>query len=256
MGAIAAGSFCWVELATPNPAEAQQFYKKLFGWEAQQPPDAKHQYTLLARDGAIAAGCFQLPEELRKQNVPPHWLVYVATANADDCATRAAELGGKVVRAPFDAQDVGRLAVIQDPTGAVFAVWQAIQFSGFAARGNNAFCWADLVTPDAARAGEFYGELFGWRLWKSEKDSSGYIHINNGETTIGGVPPASEHEPQAPPHWLTWFQVADCDASVEDAESAGARTLMRPSSMERVGRISIVQDPQGAALGLITPAPR
>lgn len=246
------GAFCWVELATPNPDAARTFYKSLFGWEAKQPPDAKHMYTLLARGHEVVAGCFQLPEELRKQGVPPHWLIYIATHNADESARRLTELGGQLVRAPFDVPEgLGRMAVAQDPFGAVFGLWQAGSFSGFQARGDNAFCWADLVIPQPERAGPFYGELFGWRLWQSERDSSGYRHINNGDKTIGGVPPAADRN--TPPHWMAWFQVADCDASTEDAEANGARTLMRPTSMERVGRLSVIQDPQGATLGLIQP---
>lgn len=245
-----AGSFCWVELATPDPAAAQKFYQKLFDWKPRQPPEGKHMYTLFARGGEIAAGCFQLPEELRRQGVPPHWLGYVATANADEAARRAAELGGKVVREPFQAQDLGRLAVIQDPAGAVFGVWQALRFSGFAAHGENAFDWAELITPDAERAGKFYGELFGWRL--EEANERGYRQIDNGAHGIGGIPLAGERDPQAPPHWLAWFRVADCDASVGDAVANGATVLLRPSSLERVGRISILKDPQGAQLGLIT----
>ncbi|MGH9466568.1 MAG: hypothetical protein ACRD1Y_04375, partial [Terriglobales bacterium] len=70
------GSFCWLELATPDPVAAQRFYKKLLGWEAMGPPDAKHMYTVLGLAGKAAAGCMLLPEELRKKNVPPHWLLY------------------------------------------------------------------------------------------------------------------------------------------------------------------------------------
>ncbi|MGH9487788.1 MAG: VOC family protein [Terriglobales bacterium] len=244
-----------MELATPDPAGAQVFYRKLFGWEAKQPPDAKHMYTLLSRRSEVAAGCFQLPEELRKQGVPPHWLIYISTPDADAATRRAVELGGKTVREPFTAPDIGRLAVIQDPTGAVFALWQALNFAGFQARNSdNAFCWADLSTPDAKRAGEFYGELFGWRLWASERDSSGYLHISNGDTAIGGVPPVSQRAVNTPPHWLAWFQVADCDAAVEDACFNGARVLAKPFSIARVGRCSVLQDPQGAVLALITPA--
>ncbi|MGH9477437.1 MAG: VOC family protein [Terriglobales bacterium] len=242
------GSFCWVELATPNPAGARNFYKALLGWTPQGQPDAKHMYTVLARGKEVAAGCFQLPEELRKQGVPPHWLIYVSTKNADEMARRAVELGGKLVRTPFDVEDMGRMAVVQDPQGAVFGLWQAKSFGGFEARGDNAFCWADLVVPHPEQASGFYGELFGWRLWQGERDSSGYWLINNGDKTIGGVPPAEDA--QAPPHWLAWWQVADCDAAVEDAEANGARALLRPWTMERVGRLAVLQDPQGAEFGL------
>jgi predicted enzyme related to lactoylglutathione lyase len=62
-------------------------------------------------------------------------------------------------------------------------------------------CWADLNTPDPAHAGKFHASLFGWKLEKSTHDSSGYLHIKNGEQFIGGIPP-TEPGTAGPPHWL------------------------------------------------------
>jgi predicted enzyme related to lactoylglutathione lyase len=82
----------------------------------------------------VAAAC-TLRQEQRKQGIPSHWNVYVAVENADAAASRAAELGAKVLAAPFDVFDAGRMAVLQDSTGAVFSVWQAIHYTGFGIKG-------------------------------------------------------------------------------------------------------------------------
>ena len=64
------------------------------------------------------------PDE-KQMGVPPHWNSYVTVANVDEAAKKAQSLGGKVLAPPFDVMDAGRMAVLQDPTGAVFQVWQA-----------------------------------------------------------------------------------------------------------------------------------
>jgi predicted enzyme related to lactoylglutathione lyase len=118
------------------------------------------------------------------------------------------------------------------------------------AREPGVLCWADLSTSDVAAAKRFYETVFGWQISPGEKDTSGYLHIKNGEHFIGGVPPAEFRDPKTPPHWLIYFQVASCDASTAEAKELGARVYMEPKTMENVGRWSIIADPQGAVFSL------
>ena len=64
------------------------------------------------------------PEE-QQGGAPAHWNLYVTVANVDESVKRAEALGAKVLAPPFDVMDVGRMAVIQDPQGAFFMVWEA-----------------------------------------------------------------------------------------------------------------------------------
>jgi uncharacterized protein len=248
----APGEFCWIELATSNQNEAKSFYTALFGWTVRDVPigpDAV--YSLLELQGRVAAGAFSISPSESAAGVPPHWHLYVAVASADAAANRAAELGGKVVEAPFDVMDRGRAALIQDPTGAFFSVWQASKRPGIGVTGEpGAFCWADLSTLDQARAKTFYEGLFGWKLKPGEGKESGYLHIVNGENYIGGVPPAQQNRGNAPPHWLIYFAVADVDATFQRAQDMNARSLLRPTDFEGVGRVAMLADPQGAVFAL------
>jgi len=167
----------------------------------------------------------------------------------------AAQAGGTVLSPAFDVMEVGRMAVIQDPTGAIFSLWQPKSHAGTTIGGvDNTFCWADLSTPNPEQASKFYAELFGWQLMKDEKDPSGYIHIKNGENFIGGIPPATHRNPGAPPHWLIYFQVAEAEAATAKAAEFGGKVLMPPRKMENVGIWSIVADPQGAVFALFKSA--
>jgi predicted enzyme related to lactoylglutathione lyase len=250
-----AGSFCWVELGTTNQDAAKQFYGSLFGWTANDfPMGPDGVYTMFTLEGRQTGGCYTLRPDMQTAGVPPHWLPYIAVDDADQTAGKVAPAGGKVMAPPFDVFDFGRMAVLQDPAGATLAMWQPKAHKGTGIEGvPGTLCWSDLMTPDPAAAAEFYRALFGWQVEKAPKDSSGYLHIMTGDKYIGGIPPAEHRPPNTPPHWLLYFQVENCDASTSEAQAAGARVHMPPMSMEKVGRWSIVADPQGAVFALFQP---
>ena len=126
------------------------------------------------------------------EGYPPYWMIYIAVENADAAVAKRSRLGGKILAPAFDVTDAGRMAVVQDPTGAIFCSWQPNKNTGIGvADVHGTLCWADLSTPDAKRASDFYSDLFGWQLVTDPKDPSGYLHIKNGEHFIGGVPPFS-----------------------------------------------------------------
>ena len=252
-----AGAFCWIELSTTDQNAAKSFYSSLFGWASQDFPMGPNDfYTMFQLEGRDTGAAYTMRPEQLSQGVPPHWMIYIAVESADDAATRVAQLGGKLLAPPCDVYDVGRMAVAQDPTGAVFALWQAKRHSGTGISGvPGTLCWADLMTLDPARAKEFYTGLFGWRIITGENDPSGYPHIANGENFIGGIPPAKFRDPNVPPHWLAYFVVSNCDETAAKAKELGARTHLAPTTREKVGRMAIVADPQGAVFALYEPWP-
>jgi uncharacterized protein len=251
------GEFCWVEVATSNQSAAKSFYSALFDWTAQDVPIGPNAfYSLMQLDGRVAAGLYTMHEEERNAGVPPHWNLYVAVESADEAAKKAASLGAKVVDAPSDVGDRGRAAVFLDPAGALFQVWQPNKRSGLGVIGDpGSFCWADLNTKDQARAKTFYEGLFGWKLLPGKGKESGYLHIVNGEKYIGGIPPARQHG-GGPSHWLIYFAVADVDKSFRRAVDLKAPTLLQPTDFEGVGRMAMLQDPQGAVFALFREAGR
>lgn len=115
------GMFFWNELMTPDVEGARAFYGKVFGWEAKTAPMVGPdgaEYTEFKRGGMPVGGALAPPEP----GIPPHWMPYVRVEDADATAAAAVEAGGQVCQAAFDVPEVGRIAVLQDPAGAVFAV--------------------------------------------------------------------------------------------------------------------------------------
>jgi uncharacterized protein len=253
----APGAFCWIELATTEQTAAKEFYAKIFGWSSQDFPIGPNEvYTIFQVEGRDAAAGCTLRSDQRSHGVPPHWNLYVAVESADASAARATQLGGAVLAAPFDVFDSGRMAVVQDPTGASISLWQPNKHFGTGISGaQGTLCWADLNTRDRHRAGEFYSGLFGWEILREDEGlEHNYWHIKNGDEFIGGLPPGATQNADVPAHWLAYFLVSDCDATAAEAKNLGATLYMTPTDFEDVGRTSVMADPQGAVFAIFKAA--
>jgi len=248
-----AGTFCWVELGTNDGEAAKKFYTELFGWSfTENPVGPGMVYTMLKRDGKDVGGLYQMPSEMTSQGIPPHWLSYVSVASADESAAKAKELGATLMKEPFDVMTVGRMAVVQDPTGAVFALWQAGTHKGSGiVNVPNSFCWNELVTPDTEKAGNFYAGLFGWGKNVQQMGPMTYTSFMNGDRPAGGMYTPGPEMGNVPPHWLVYFAVDDTDAKLKQAGELDGKTIAPAMDIPGTGRFAIVQDPQGAVFGII-----
>jgi predicted enzyme related to lactoylglutathione lyase len=252
------GTFSWVELATPDPGAAKGFYGDLFGWEPEDnpiPADAGGGvYTILKLGGESVGALYEQMQDQRDAGIPPNWLSYVTVADADDAVARAKELGGAVQAGPFDVMTQGRMAVISDPSGAVFAVWQARDSIG-ATLVNDPGCLTsnELSTNDVLRASEFYGGLFGWDV--NEVDTGGappYWTIQHGgaaEGRNGGMRELAPEQQGVPPHWMPYFTAASIDDALATITGGGGAVHAGPIEIP-AGRFAVVSDPQGAFFGL------
>jgi predicted enzyme related to lactoylglutathione lyase len=244
------GTFSWTDLTTTDQAGAKQFYAALFGWEAEDLPvgDGGMTYSMQRVDGKNVAAISQQPQQQAEAGVPPMWNSYVSVESADAAAERAAELGATVHAPPFDVMDAGRMAVIQDPQGAFFEVWEPRQNIGAGlVNAPGAMCWNELASPDVEGSREFYSGLFDWQVEPYDGTGQPYWVIQNAGHGNGGVREAMP--PGTPPHWLVYFACEDLDAAVARVEQHGGATVMGPMDI-RIARIAVVQDPQGATLCL------
>jgi predicted enzyme related to lactoylglutathione lyase len=244
----APGTFSWVDLATTDPDAAKSFYGSLFGWEAVDTPvPGDGTYSIQRLGGKDVAAIAAQPEAQREAGVPPVWQSYVTVESADAAAQRAGELGGTVHAPPFDVMEAGRMAVIQDPQGAFFMVWEPRQHVGAnLVNAPGALCWNELASSDLDASPSFYKELFGWEVEPFEGGPMRYMTIKNGSSNNGGM---RETQPQEPPNWLVYFAVDDVDSAMARVGELGGATIAGPIDMA-MGKIGIVRDPQGAVFAL------
>lgn len=249
----APGTVCWAELGTTDPGAAAGFYRALMGWEATEVPvwdDGT--YTLFQQDGLDMGGAYRLMAQQQTEGVPPHWMLYTAVEDVDATAEAARAHGGAVLAEPMDLPNVGRMAVLSDPEGAVFAVMRLAEHPGTGAKNApGALCWTELSArdPDAARA--FYQALFGWDARLQEDSEGKYTMFSVGGADQCGMVQMDEAWGDAPAAWMPYFGVADLDAAMAAVREHGGTLVAEPIEAEGVGRFVVVRDPQGASLYVI-----
>ncbi|HYM44619.1 MAG TPA: VOC family protein [Solirubrobacteraceae bacterium] len=243
------GTFCWVDLTTTDQEGAKSFYSGLFGWSAHDNPVGEGvYYSMMSLEGKHVGAIAPQPQAQREAGVPPVWNSYVSVEDADAIAERAKELGGTVHAAPFDVMQVGRMAVIQDPQGAFFMVWQPREHFGAAlVNAPGALVWNELGSPDLDASTAFYSGLFGWAIAPFEGSPEPYLSIKNGGASNGGIRPLTP--PGTPPYWLVYFGVEDLDAALAKVAELGGVKHAGPIDIQ-MAKIAVVADPQGAVFAL------
>jgi hypothetical protein len=240
------GKFVWHELLTSDTKAAAAFYRKVVGWKVEGWDQDPSYQMFVAKSGPMG-GLMILPDEAKAMGAPPNWMTYIGTPDVDATARQSEEIGGRVLRAPDDIPNMGRFAILQDPQGASFAIYQ----SGSAtpepgAPGLGEASWHELVTSDHESAFGFYASLFGWQ--KTDAMDMGamgtYQMFGTGGTSVGGMydKPASM---AAPPHWLPYFLVADTRKAVETIKVLGGQILSGPMQVPGGDWVATGLDPQG-----------
>ena len=114
------GVFSWNELMTTNVAAAKAFYHEALGWDLEDMSNIGMAYTIAKQGGREVAGIMTIPDDAK--GMPPAWGSYVTVDNVDARVERIQSLGGKLCHGPFDIPNVGRIAVITDPQGAMLSM--------------------------------------------------------------------------------------------------------------------------------------
>ena len=244
------GTFSWADLNTTDQEAAKAFYSGLFGWEITDMPAGEGvNYAMGAIDGKWVAAISPQPQQQREAGVPPAWNSYITVENVDETAARARDLGATLHAEPFDVLQAGRMAVVQDPQGAWFLLWQPRDHIGAGlVNAPGALSWNELGSPDLDGSAKFYGDLFGWKTTPMEGTDPPYLVIStaDGHSNGGIRPPAP---PGTPPFWLVYFATSDIERSVARVGELGGGVLV-PSTDIGIARIAVVQDPQGGVFAL------
>ena len=241
------GTFCWIELATTDGPGAKKYYESLFGWTTNENEMGGElgTYYIFQKNGRDCAAMYQMGKDMA--GMPPNWMSYVAVASADEAAAKAKSLGANVMMEPFDVMDFGRMAVLFDPQGAAFSLWEAKANIGLQIRDEtNTLGWNELQARDVAAAKKFYAPLFGWTL----KESPEYTEAHLGDRAIGGILQSQAPE-GVPSFWLPYFVVDDCDGTVQKSSGLGGSVHVPPMDIPNVGRFAVITDPQGASFAVI-----
>jgi uncharacterized protein len=242
------GTPMWVDLGTPDVDASISFYGELFDWNASAPVEDGGGYRFFEQDGKMVGGL----APLMAPGQPPAWTSYVSVADSDATAANARAAGGTVLLEPTDVLDVGRVAIVADPSGAALGLWQPRRHTGAEIVNEPvSLAWNELDTRDTEAAKPFYEALFGWQADTQPMGGQEYTTWQlDGRPVAGMMAMPAQVPAQVPSYWLAYFAVSDTDAVEAKARELGAVVLVEPRDIP-AGRFAVLQDPQGAALGVI-----
>jgi hypothetical protein len=233
----------WADLSVSDLDAGKWFYGELFGWTFTDVSNPRGRYTLAFNGEHNVAAL--VPQQTPDQEAT--WTVYLAAADAQATAARIKNAGGQILAGPAPVGELGTMALVTDPAGARFGLWQPGTHQGFQqTRSPGSFTWTEAHVPDADVADAFYEGVFGYttmdagpelRLWAPAGTEFGPATAFGGRKLL-----ADTH---AVPYFEPYFAVADCDATAEAAAKLGGTVLKAPFDTP-FGRLAILTDSQGA----------
>ncbi|HWC83948.1 MAG TPA: VOC family protein [Pseudonocardiaceae bacterium] len=243
------GTPCWVDLSVDDLDKAVAFYSGLFGWQIQRGGAEVGGYSMAEVDGRSVAG---LGPKMAP-GAPTAWTTYLAVADADRTVEKATAAGGTVLAPAMDVMDAGRMAVIADPGGAVFGIWQAGQHTGYTVVNQpNTVVWNENMSRAFDRNREFYTALVGYGYGDVDAGGIKYATLDLSGGTVGGIGELPAEAPaEVPAHWMTYFGVPDADKAVARVRELGGSVLQEPFDTP-YGRMAAATDDQGASFSVMS----
>jgi uncharacterized protein len=250
-------NFVWYELHTSDAAKAEAFYRGVLGWGAHDAGVPDGRYTLVTVGEIPIGGILQKSADSFTGGTKPGWMGYIGVNDVDEFSNRVQQAGGSVHRTAEDIPGIGRFAVVADPQGAIFVLFQPHDVRQEPERPKagspGSAAWHDLVAIDWQTDFAFYAELFGWS--KSEAMDMGpngvYQIFAVGSQPIGGM--MNRMDPAQAPGWLFYFNVDEIKAAVARVNQHGGRVIHGPSEVPGGQQIAHCLDPQGGIFGMVAP---
>ncbi|WP_406726925.1 VOC family protein [Streptomyces sp. GD-15H] len=259
------GTPCWVDAQLPDVEAGKRFYGELFEWTFEDQPEQPEWPAPASRPVPSApsgtpgpSGSAQASPPLgtvralldgepvaslahkTDGRLPTVWTVSFATPDVGALCRRIVAAGGQLVSAPRQVGDLGVTALVTDPEGAVFALWQPGDRPGFGRRHERgSFAWVELYTRDTEAANAFYGGLFHDALFGEG------VEPDFGRAPVSDVFPA-----EMPPHFLVHFAVEDPAATMAEVTRLGGRVQAPPFDTS-YGTVAVVANNQGASFALL-----
>lgn len=241
-------AFSWVELVTNDWPEVKPFYEQVFGWAAIDSTTPGGTYVTFQQDHADVAGLYEMSEEQREGDIPPHWLPYVSVPSVHEALARAGELGALLVNSPTDLGAAGRMAAIEDPTGAVLALWEAQGHPGTGLVGEPvSLAWTEHVSASPTDAVSFYTRLFDWSAERVGSGERLHSYLQGRAGDVAGV--AAHEADRSRAQWRVYFSVVEAERTLDQIKKHGGAVEKELECPQ--GPAAHAADPQGASFGIL-----
>ncbi len=202
---------------------------------------------MFSKEGALVAAGYEMSSEMVDASIPAHWATYITVDNIEKTLEKVVAAGGTVVQPPHSIPGSGRTAAAQDPSAAVFALWEPHGHIG-ARRANEpgTLVWNELQNYDTEVAKTFYAAVFDWAAMTGQGPTGEYTSFMLKDQPVAGMMAIQPEWGPVPPNWSVYLGVADISAACEYTVSGGGRVEVPPMEIPDVGTFALLQDPQGA----------
>lgn len=244
------GKVIWNDLITEDLVAAKVFYAGMFDWSFEEGSARRGGEYVVARHGdTYVAGILKIAPRSDGSKVD-RWLPYISIDDVDAAIERSTTAGATVAAEARDV-NLGRVAAIIDPEGAVIGLAHS-KIGDPDDKTTRAMpgrvVWSELLSRDPAAASSFYERVAGYDVDVVERRGGEYTFlVQNGVQRAGIMPRPGD---EVTPVWLTYFGVSDPAAAAAKAKELGGTVLLPPSPDLRDGSMAVVTDPSGAVLVL------
>ncbi|MFH0518643.1 VOC family protein [Streptomyces sp. M41] len=249
------GSPCWVDVGLPDAEAGKHFYGELLDWTFEDTGPETGHYTLALSDGQPVAAI--VPETSGRPSAV--WTVYLAVPDVGAAAERVRAAGGRVTVQPTALGELGKLAVVRDPCGVAFGLWEGGELPGFGKRdAPSSFTWSELHTRDSSVVDSFYKGVFGYDAQPTIGPTGSfdyeawYARGSEDGASIGRLQMPADAPAGLPTQFLVYFSVESCDAAERTIRDRLGGRIHFVAHDGPLGRTLKVADGQGAAFALIS----
>lgn len=243
------GKFIWADLVTDDVAKARNFYAQVFGWQFWGVGN----YVIAMNDGQPLAGMFQKARPANDPKARPRWFGYISVPSVSKAQRAVIAAGGRVLAPAKDFPERGEQAVFADTEGAIFGVMKssAGDPEDYLAEPGD-WVWIQLLSRDARKASEFYRAVAGYEVIENTASNrlNDYVLVSKGFARAT-VRTLALKRADVNPTWLPYVRVKNVGEIIGKAREFGGSVLIEPKPETLQGKIAVIADPTGAAVGIM-----
>ncbi len=222
-------NFVWTDLSTFDLEVAKTFYSNVFGWEYFGNGEG---YFMAMASNQEASGLYETPEKFRQMNMPSFWMSYIQVENLEQTVKKAKESGG-IIELVDTEQQIGKIALIRDPSGAGFTVYEGNQLNARTQNTIGTMVWNDLFVSDASLVIDFYKHIFDWQI--VESDYERYLIYNSNQENISAIQQISNEIKGKHEYWAVYFAVANLEETKQKVIANNGKVIYEDSNSVLLG---------------------